>query len=670
MSPTPRSIRLLFASVAVLFCYPSGHAQVPFAVTAASGGGGNAFTAPAAKVFSIYDYRGIDNVTESLQEFIELNADLPGSVSPATLTTDAARRNLRALLDGDQNRPFLQAVKDSPKLQSVDALNAAAMGFFTRSRSAEALGCLMVAVEKAPQNPSALVNLASAALMFRQANEALALIAEAAKAGELPAGAWGMSGSLLADYLRGYAFMLRGEYRAAHPLLLRVVAAEPNLKEAALTLALVESKLGENPRKAFLQGVWRQRGKLVVRDVEKPASEAEARRERDPFTEGESISPSMTSLFDVSRASPGRLPVIKRPQTPLELMAMISPYTESMLNCMSAAAHQHNDVAGSALAAWDAAGVPRAYHRRMTALYNRATLRIGAVPELDRAAYESDYLREQLDRLTEDEVDKAMTAREPIQRRHAELNNRPGHPTPAELRQQYAELNATTQVVLERTSRLLESYHHALDREFNLRSSYMYGMLAHIGAPALRTALLAEAEAERQTLQLYQLSAVINLAHAIGAPEEATAVKPEDGENGEGPGCTDDDAKWSVSVDLHVVGVELSCNSVSLEVEAPVIPPFVGLSAEVGIDTSGTMTVFAGPKVSASNVGSAKEGLYITAGKEGVRDFGGKAELKTSAGVGPVTVSHKVGEGSISFIPGPDAGPPPGPLPAFGGAGD
>jgi hypothetical protein len=225
-------------------------------------------------------------------------------------------------------------------------------------------------------------------------------------------------------------------------------------------------------------------------------------------------------------------------------------------------------------------------------------------------------------------------------------------------------------VVLERTSRLLESYHHALDREFNLRSSYMYGMLAHIGAPALRTALLAEAEAERQTLQLYQLSAVINLAHAIGAPEEATAVKPEDGENGEGPGCTDDDAKWSVSVDLHVVGVELSCNSVSLEVEAPVIPPFVGLSAEVGIDTSGTMTVFAGPKVSASNVGSAKEGLYITAGKEGVRDFGGKAEFKTSAGVGPVTVSHKVGEGSISFIPGPDAGPPPGPLPAFGGAGD
>ncbi len=670
MSPTPRSIRLPAAIIAALGCFTFGHAQAPLAVSGGSGRAGNAFTAPAAKVLSIYDYRELENVTESLQEFVELNADLPGSVTPAALTADAARRNLRGLLDGEQTRPFLQAVRESPKLQSVGALNTAAMGFFARSRSAEGLACLVMAADKVPTDPSALVNLASAALMFRQANEALALIAEAAKAGDLPAGAWGMSGNLLADYLRGYALMLRGEYRAAHPLLLRVVAAEPNLKEAALTLALVEAKLGKNPRQAFLQGVWRHRGKLVVRDVEKPQTEAEATREPDPFTEGESISPSMASLFDVSRATPGRLLVIKRPQSPQELMAMISPYTESMLQSMETAARQHNDVAGPALVAFDASGASRAYSRRMTALYNRAVLRIGSTPELDRAARESDFLRDELDRLTESEIDQAMTAREPIQRRHAELNNRPGHPTPAELRQQHAELNASTQAVLDHTSRLLERYHQALDREFTIRSSYMYGMLAHIGAPALRTALLAEAETVRHEMQVLQLSAVINLANAIGAFEDATPARPEAGENGEGPGCTDEDAKWSVSVDLHVVGVELSCNSVSLEMEAPLIPPFVGLSAEVGIDTSGTMTVFAGPKVSASNVGSAKEGLYITAGKEGVRDFGGKAELKTSAGVGPVTVSHKVGEGSISFVPGPDAGPPPGPLPAFAGAGD
>lgn len=669
MSPSPRCLRLLAAGVAAISGLASGRAQTPLAVTTGTGSG-NPFTAPAEKIFSIYDYRGIDNVSESLREFIELNAELPGSVAPAALTTDAARRNLRSLLDGDSNRAFLKALTDAPKLQTVDALNAAAMAFFAKSRSAEALACLVLAAGKAPQNPSALLNLASAALVFRQGNEALALIAAAGQAGELPAGAWGLSGARLADYLLGYALMLRGEYRAARPLLVRVVQAEPNLKEAALTLALVESKLGENPRKSYLQGMWRHRGKLLVHDVEKPKDEEEARREPDPFTEGEWISPSMADLVDVSQATPGRLPAIKRPQNPRELMEMTRSYTEGMLKSMDAATRLHNDVAGTALAAFQASGAGPAYQRRMTALYNRAVLRIGAVRELDQAARESDFLRDQLDRLTESEVEAAMTAREPIQRRLAELNNRPGHPTPAELRQQATEINGPTLLALQRTARLLASYHQALDREFTIRSSYMYGMLAHIGAPALRTALLAEAEVVRHEMQVYQFSAVINLSHTIGVVEEASPVRPEEGANGKGPGCTDEEAKWSVSVDLHVVGAELSCNSVSLELEMPVIPPFVGVSAEVGVDTSGTMTVFVGPKVSASNVGSAKEGLYITAGKEGVRDFGGKAELKASAGIGPVSVSHKVGEGSISFVPGPDAGPPPGPLPAFAGAGN
>ena len=658
--------RLLLASVAMLAGAIPCRAQAPLAVS--GGTGGNPFTAPAAKVYSIYDYRRINNVTESLQEFLGLNEDLPGSVAPALLTADTARRHLRALLDGDNNRAFLKAVADAPNFQTPESLNAAAMKFFAGSRSAEALACLLRAAEIAPRDPSALLNLASAALVYRQANEALALIVAAEKLGELPNGAWGLSGARLADYLRGYALLLRGEYLAARPLLARVAAAEPNLKEAALALALVESKLGENPRKSFLTGVWRQRGKLIVNDPKEPASAEEAQREPDAFTEGEDISPSMASLFDLSQASPGRLPQIERPKSPTELMAMTAGYTGNMLECMSAAAHLHNNVAGAALAEFANSKAPPAYQRRMTALYNRAVLRIGAVPELDRAARESDLLRQQLDRLTEQEVAEAMTAREPIQRRLAEINNRPGHPTPAELRQQYVEINAPTQRALERTSRLLASYHKALDREFILRSSYMYGMLAHLGAPALRTALIAEAETVRNEMQVYQLSAVINLAHTIGAPaEDAGPVKPEAGEAGRGPGCTDEEAKQSISVNLVVVGVELSCNSVSLEIDAPVIPPFIDASAEVSLDTSGTVTIFAGPKISASNVGGAKGGVYLTAGKDGVRDVGLKAELKSSVGAGPVSVSEKLGEGLISFVPGPDAGPPPGPLPAFSG---
>jgi hypothetical protein len=294
-------------------------------------------------------------------------------------------------------------------------------------------------------------------------------------------------------------------------------------------------------------------------------------------------------------------------------------------------------------------------------------LRIGAVPELDQAARTTDLLRDQLDRLTEDEVTAAMVAQEPIRRRHAELASVPGHPTPAELRQQCRELNVPAQRALERTSRLLQSYHQALDREFTIRSSYMHGMLAHLGAPALRSALLAEAETVRNEMQVLQLSAVINLAHTLGAPEETAPVKSAPGAAGHGPGCSDEQAKKSLSVDLIVVGVELSCKSVSVEANIP-LAPLLGLSAEVGIDTSGAVTAFAGPKFGADMVGSAKNGLYITASKDGVREFGAKLEVKASAGAGPVTANRQIAESNITFVPGPDPGPPPGPLPAFGGA--
>ena len=660
-----RPLRFLTEASAFLAGVAIAQAQVPV-TTSTGGGAGNPFTPPAERLFSIYDYQEIDNVSDRLEEFIELNQSLPGSVKPASLTADTALRNLRALLTGDKNRAFLKSAGDAPRLRTAEGLNAGAVIFFAHGRSAEAFGCLLLAEDKAKNDASALLNLASAALIYRQANEALALIAAAEQKGDLPAGAWGLSGARVVDYLRGYAFMLRGEYLAARPLLVRVVQAEPNLKEAALTLALVESKLGENPRKSFLTGVWRHRGKLIVRDTKEPTSEEETPREPDAFTEGESISPSMASFLDVSQGTSGRLPPLQRPRTPVELMAMLEPYTANLLECMSEAARLQNATAGPALAAFADSKAPPAYERRMTALYNRAVLRIGAVPELDRAARETDFLRKKLDQLTESEIAEAMAAQEPIKRRHAELNNLPGHPTAAELRKQYAELNTTTQRALERTSRLLENYHHALDREFTLRSSYMHGMLAHIGAPALRTALLAEAEAVRYEMQHLRLSSVINLSHAIGAPEEASSIKPDAGEAGRGPSCSDEDAKKSISVDVEICSVEVSCNSVSLEIEELVIPPWVTLSAEVSLETSGTVTIFAGPKLSVTGTGSAKEGVYLTAGKDGVSDFGVKSELKASRGVGPISVSHKIGEGKISFLPGPDTGPPAGPLPAFG----
>jgi hypothetical protein len=79
------------------------------------------------------------------------------------------------------------------------------------------------------------------------------------------------------------------------------------------------------------------------------------------------------------------------------------------------------------------------------------------------------------------------------------------------------------------------------------------------------------------------------------------------------------------------------------------------------------MTLFTGPKASDTDIGSIKEGPYVTAGKGGVRDVGGKSEIKTSTQVGPIFLNHQVAGEVASLVAGPDAGTPPSSLAEFGG---
>ena len=227
------------------------------------------------------------------------------------------------------------------------------------------------------------------------------------------------------------------------------------------------------------------------------------------------------------------------------------------------------------------------------------------------------------------------------------------------------ELNEKAQAAMTALMPHLRDYLRAIDDRYFLESTYLHGMLAHIGAPELRRALQAEGEYLRLTRQMEQIGAINELiaVAAFAKPSPLDPVKV--GEKGSGQACSDEDAKWSVSVDLEVVGVSVSCKSVSFELEAPLGPPLASLSAELSVDLSGSVTVFAGPKASIAGVGSSKGGLYLTANSEGIQDIGGKVEATASSGFGPVGVSHQVGEGTVSFLPGPDQGAAPGGLPVF-----
>lgn len=665
----PRLRRLAGCLALSLAAAPVALAQQPPVIAGTSA---SAFAAPGEIVRSFYDYRIVADVNWDLQEFLALNAELPGSVAPARVSVEEARRNLRGLFEGAQDAAALAALGNSPPAQSRTTLDVTAVAYLASGRTAEALACLVLAAELAPRDPAALINLAAGALAFRRANEALALLAEAERSGALPPAAWGMSGSRVAAYLRAYAHMLRGEYAEARKLLVEVVDREPNLREAALTLALVESKLGGDMRKPYLLGVWRHRGKLVVLDPPEPESPEEAKRQPDPFTEGNSIAPSMAELFDLSRGKAGTLPRVDRPRSPQELMAMTGPYGEAMLEAIDYGAVLHNDVAGGAADAFDAARAPRAYKRRMKDLYSRATVRFGNTPEIDAAARERDALRKELDRLTDKVYDQARAEQEPINQRLGQLMSIPGRPTDAERRSIGAQLNATTQRALDEVSPVLTAYHRALEREWTLRSSFMHGMLGYIGPSALRTALIAESESVRQGMHVEQLSAVLNLANTIGDAEETDLRRPQPGERGQGPECTEEAAKRSIEVDVEVLSIEISCDSVSLEVElAKIEGPLggAGMSVELGASISGEVTAFVGPKGTAAGVGSVKGGLYVSANTREFTGAGYKSEVKNMTPGGPVKVKYRSDETVVNFVPGPEFPPAPGPLPVFTPAG-
>lgn len=636
-----------------------GRAQSPDATVSggsASGGSRASFSPPVEDLRSMFDYQPIADVSEQLSDFLAANRALPGSVRPASLSAAVARQNLRALFQGELNLAFLKAVQAAPQLKSVESANGAALAYFATGHGAKALACLLVASDRAPQDPSALLNLAAAALAFRQANEAVALIAEAEKFGPLPAGTWVVSGALRADYLKGYACMLRGEYKQARPLLVRVVEAAPALKEGSLTLALVDAQLGENPRKPYLQGVWRGRVRLVVKDAKEPTTEEEIDKLPDPFQEGDRIAPAMADLYDVTSGRAGHLRVLRLPSSPDDLREFVK-VCHPLLKKDNEEATGFRETMTQAQDRFQKAPLPKLYKQRMQQLYQRADRCEDSGPAGVRAVRERRFRARQYFANLKKVRDATMAEQLALTVENA---------TAQRSREALDQLlEAKTKAAIAALSPLLRSYLRAIDDQFFIESSYLYGMLSHIGPSDLRTALIAEGEFIRLSRQLEQMGAINELVVMATVLKPADARDVEDGEAGEGESCSDEDAKWTVSIDIKIVEVELSCKSVSFEVDAPLGPPLVSMSAEVGFDISGSVTAFVGPKASAAGVGSAKGGLYITANGKGVQGFGGKVEAKATTGVGPITVNRQVGEQTVSFFPGPDQGEPPGGLPVF-----
>jgi hypothetical protein len=110
------------------------------------------------------------------------------------------------------------------------------------------------------------------------------------------------------------------------------------------------------------------------------------------------------------------------------------------------------------------------------------------------------------------------------------------------------------------------------------------------------------------------------------------------------------------------IGVELTCEGMSVELGVDTAVPGLSVSTEVGVDNKGDFTAFVGPKATAKLgvgiaefSGAVKGGAFVTGNRDGVKEVGVKYEVKVGGGVGPASVAQKIGEGKVSFTPAPAA---------------
>ena len=110
------------------------------------------------------------------------------------------------------------------------------------------------------------------------------------------------------------------------------------------------------------------------------------------------------------------------------------------------------------------------------------------------------------------------------------------------------------------------------------------------------------------------------------------------------------------------IGVEMTCEGMSVELGVDTSVPGLSVSTEVGVDNKGDFTAFVGPKAAAKLgvgiaefSGAAKAGAFVTGNRNGVKEAGVKYEVKVGGGVGPASVAQKIGEGKLSFVPAPTA---------------
>ena len=238
---------------------PDCDAQIRVIGPGGGAGAGGAVTfdwnGPGRMDFGVYDHGCLDYADE-FQRLVNLNQGLIGSVQPQAVSWEQALATMRGPLDEPLLRVFHEAARDPEGKADVPLV---------LTDPDVSLAQLLASVEKAPDHPTRLFNLAGALNRNGMPNEALAVIARIRALGKLPDPALDVNAAAAMDYQEGYAEMLRGNLAAAKAKFGSTIAQEPFLNAASHGLALIQAQEGNAAAPVtYRNGMWRFKPKFLV----------------------------------------------------------------------------------------------------------------------------------------------------------------------------------------------------------------------------------------------------------------------------------------------------------------------------------------------------------------------------------------------------------------------
>lgn len=557
---------------------------------------------------------------------------------------------------------------------NFESLAEAAVGAAATGQPALALAIYRLALEEAPstRRASVLVNMAGLANTLGKPSEALALLREAE---DLLDGQ--PSAALYAN--RGHALVLVRRYAEAEAPLRQALYITPYLMEATRNLAIALALQGKKQmaRQLMPAAVWR-------RSVREKFDYVEHGVKGDPFSEEQPVAIEVMTPADVLDLSPGisgRLPDLVLPTAHRQLAAWEAQSTAELERAMTgqmasmmevptllqAATDRPTDYSQS-LANWMHDYVSGRVLPRIgvdSGTFGSGEGEAGGAVEADWRPFEFEieararHLRPLLQDLVTAEIrlNRALES-------HMRLIERLD-PVPADER---ADANGCFPTDRRNADWLISDisgpaleFDRALVRWHEAAHKEATGIAANLGDPDWHALLDAEIRAwnlETQGFRATTLATAMQLAVGVGSRCSLPEGLPPPEEPGEAPFCNEERQQYSFKFKISSIGsVEATCGKAKVVVEHDVIERLVGVHAELEFTAQGEVTVFAGPKFTAGSVELGplsadfgfKDGLYITAGPQGVKDFGMRMVAGGGVNAGNYGATHDVGQVDISL---------------------